>query len=1173
MRFAQGRSGQRTLASVVSNARRQRDCIKKRTGLRLILGDWWLFAVIALVVVATVLPSTDGNAMMQVCGTGSTSARGVTAPAAMCWFVNDGGPANDNGGRQNSNVNKGGGGSEFEQNRGAKEQETDDKQSNPCGETAGNPVVLATGNKVEPEVDFTVYGEFGLYLARTYNSQWSATGLFGNNWLSNFDYSLAFSTDRSIAWLQRPDGRRLKLLFNATSSRWNEDKAQPVAYLIKNADGSYFFQNEDHGSEAYDADGYITELRSEQGIYWAFSYSGKFLQQVTHSSGRSIRFTWTNGQVTQVTDPAGNIYQYTYTPNVFGAGRGRLASATLPGTPVTTISYHYEDARFLSALTGKSINGTRHSWFTYDSDMRAISSEHANGVEHYSFSYQIQSSEQVTPPPAPPPPGGYTDGDGSHPWCDQQSGGPRICYEPYSMPVQVSMTAGGTAAAAVTTTSTKTRAVNLRVTETSPLGRQTTHGYSDGKKVSVTGAASPNCPASYREFTYDANGYEDIVTDFAGNLTDFDYDAHGHLLKRVDAAGHPEERTTTYAWDEAKNRITRVSVLNDSEVTYTYTDDGRVASVATKNLSGSGVPGQTRTITYAYTKHPNGLVASLSVDGPLSADTVSSTFSAQGDLLSTSDSSGTTTYSNYNALGLPGRITGKNGEVTNLSYDARGRVTSQDIVIGGSTRTTRYTYDTMGNVVSMQLPDGVALYRQYDDAGRLVREYQPESAGTFAVKRYTYNNASLVASVVTERTTAVAVPAVVPSIAITGNGANGNYTVTWGSVAGAESYSLQEKVGGGAWTSTNQGAATSKQYSGKSAGDYSYRVQACNAEGCGSLSEEKSVQSVYAPTVAPAISASASQVINGSYTISWSAVATASAYTLQESANGGAWINVPGVTGTNKSITGKSAGDYDYRVYGSNIAGAGPLSGTVRVRDIDPPVGAPSVSAPAINPGGSFTVSWTAVPTATSYQLYESANGGASWSSAATTPNLQAALSGRNSSVDLYYRVRACNDAGCAGYSSSVLVQRIINDAQFVSYTAPTFMYSGNTANISITMKNTGNVPWTVGSGRQFYFGRTSTVYPMPDRIAVASQVNPGGSATFVFSFKGPTVTTPVSYQFGGRMISDGAGWFGAIVPTFQVTVEKITGTCRPGDPACTDPYSIPVDPVQVPVMKEEMQR
>ncbi|MCY1461429.1 hypothetical protein D9M71_790860 [compost metagenome] len=46
----------------------------------------------------------------------------------------------------------------------------------------------------------------GLYLQRTYNHHWSAAGVFGHHWLSNLDYSLAFSAGDAVAWAQRPDG-------------------------------------------------------------------------------------------------------------------------------------------------------------------------------------------------------------------------------------------------------------------------------------------------------------------------------------------------------------------------------------------------------------------------------------------------------------------------------------------------------------------------------------------------------------------------------------------------------------------------------------------------------------------------------------------------------------------------------------------------------------------------------------------------------------------------------------------------------------------------------------------------------------------------------------------------------------------------------------------------------
>ena len=76
--------------------------------------------------------------------------------------------------------------SDFDINRGATEQPTDDKRdkADACaGERSGNPVVLSTGNKVEQELDFTMPGEMGLFLERTFNAFWNAHGLFGHYWL------------------------------------------------------------------------------------------------------------------------------------------------------------------------------------------------------------------------------------------------------------------------------------------------------------------------------------------------------------------------------------------------------------------------------------------------------------------------------------------------------------------------------------------------------------------------------------------------------------------------------------------------------------------------------------------------------------------------------------------------------------------------------------------------------------------------------------------------------------------------------------------------------------------------------------------------------------------------------------------------------------------------------
>lgn len=47
--------------------------------------------------------------------------------------------------------------------------ENDSKDADETGCPKGNPILISTGNKIEPELDFAGAGEMGLYLQRTYN--------------------------------------------------------------------------------------------------------------------------------------------------------------------------------------------------------------------------------------------------------------------------------------------------------------------------------------------------------------------------------------------------------------------------------------------------------------------------------------------------------------------------------------------------------------------------------------------------------------------------------------------------------------------------------------------------------------------------------------------------------------------------------------------------------------------------------------------------------------------------------------------------------------------------------------------------------------------------------------------------------------------------------------------
>ncbi|MBS0575662.1 MAG: RHS repeat protein, partial [Proteobacteria bacterium] len=556
---------------------------------------------------------------------------------------------------------------------------------------AGNPIIYSTGNKIEPETDFVSGGDLPLSLHRTYNNYWDGIGLFGKNWLSDYDYKLAFNssattgtcypkpgatcatppTNVTTFWAMRPDGVQIKYKYNATQGVWWEDKPSPISRIVRNGDGSYTLYGEAHNVEHYRADGYVLSVANEQGVGWTFTYdANNYLQRVTHTSGRYIQFVWTGNQLTGVTDPQGNPYTYTYLANRDGAGANLLQTATLPGASPTTITYYYEDPRFPFGLTGKDFNGTRYSTFAYDAAGHAILSQHGSGsgtIDQYTFSY-------------------VDSGNGT-----------------------------------------------LTVLETNPLGRQTTYTFVNGNITSTTGNGGVGCMGAYKTHTYDANGYDSQVEDFNGNITQYTYAANGQLQQQVEAYNTPSARTTTYQWDPdpTRNRLLSVTLVGIRGTSYTYDAMGRVATASIQNLSANGVANQTLTTTYTYATYPSGITKTLTVDGPLPGpgDAVTYSYSASGDLTSIANSLGqAVTYSTYNGLGEPGHVVNANGAAADYTYDSQGRLVDVRTYPNGTAADTVYTYAPSGLLAATTAADGVKQNYVYDATRHLIASWSGSGA-------------------------------------------------------------------------------------------------------------------------------------------------------------------------------------------------------------------------------------------------------------------------------------------------------------------------------------------------------------------------------------------------------------------------------------------------------------
>ena len=255
----------------------------------------------------------------------------------------------------------------------------------------------------------------------------------------------------------------------------------------------------------------------------------------------------------------------------------------------------------------------------------------------------------------------------------------------------------------------------------------------------------------------------------------------------------------------------------------------------------------------------------------------------------------------------------------------------------------------------------------------------------------------------------------IPTLTVPASDNNGAFTASWTSVSGAASYRLEQRKDGGAWGQLYSGTGISKAVSGLANGTYDYRAQACNADGCGSYSATASTVVLHPPG-SPTVTAPTSDD-DGVFTVTWTSVGTATEYRLEQRKDGGAWSQIYSGAGTSKVVSGLSSGSYDYRARACNTGGCSGYSALKTTVVTISPNAAPTLTAPTtVGTNVEFTVSWTSIPGATSYELQM---GGA------TVYNGPLTYQTRSHRFDgaYSYRVRACNAGGCGPFSATKTVQ------------------------------------------------------------------------------------------------------------------------------------------------------
>ncbi|TKR34133.1 hypothetical protein FCE95_07670 [Luteimonas gilva] len=540
-----------------------------------------------------------------------------------------------------------------------------------------NPVDIVTGKKSHFETDFASEADDGLRFDRAYNQLWAGYGLLGGRWITNFDLTLSFDT----RWPEQvgcyPTVDPTYCVPSAPTNIYSHREGGDVITFTYDAASGTWKGSEEAPNASIVKLGDGTFKLSLPGKGYEIYAGGGLITQRKGLDNVGLTYSYNGTLLTQVTHTSGRNIQIEQDRSPTG-----WVKVKDPAGNVYTYAFGYETA-LLTYVTFP--DGKGNITYGYDGYDGALGGIYVNGVRKTRYTYD--ASRRVIE-------------------SRKEDGSDIKTYAYFSD----------------------------RTERTNSLGKKTIYAIQNGKIASVSGVVSAHCAATFSARTFDSEGRLDEETDENGVKINYDYDTNGRLIKKTEAVGTPQQRVSELEWD-AENRLTRRKVVGFAEDIFSYTPDGYIASVVNKNLSTKGVSGATHTTTYVYTKQPNGMLASATLDGPLqgSGDAITSTYDAYGRLSSVTNSLGhTTLYSNYNVLGKPGRITSANGAIADYSYDVRGRVLTETTYVGTSPSTTINSYDARGRLAATTTPDNVTTSFFYDSSDRLIKATRPEPGSPYA---------------------------------------------------------------------------------------------------------------------------------------------------------------------------------------------------------------------------------------------------------------------------------------------------------------------------------------------------------------------------------------------------------------------------------------------------------
>ena len=454
-------------------------------------------------------------------------------------------------------------------------------------------------------------------------------------------------------------------------------------------------------------------------LTFTYDASGNLLTR-TDSLGNTTTFTYDPvfSQVTSITDPLGNVTKYTYDAS------GNKASATDPNGNTTTYVYNTfgQLIQSTNSLGGKTIH-------SYDSFGNEATNTNAIGST-MTYTYDAVSRLiQGTDPLGRTTTLTYDPLDRLVLRKDPLGHAVTATYDAVGDLLSLKDESGNT-------TTYTFDAMRRLLTRTDPRGKTDGNTYDlNGNVVKFVdrgGQASTFSfdglnrlsSESYQDgskvtWSYDARGRAIEVVDSVGGTFDFAYDADGRVSSSSTPLG-----TIQYSYDAAGG-VASSQVAGQSAVTYTYD--------AARNLLNASQPSASATLAYDARNRlvgitrPNGVSSQITYDGvgdPLSI----SHSGGQGIQLPLSytydAASNRSTYAtNFaqptavaNTFDADNRLV-KSG-TTSYAYDDDGALISST----DSTGTTTYSWDARHRLASISAPSGQKTTFLYDFEGNLIQQ-------------------------------------------------------------------------------------------------------------------------------------------------------------------------------------------------------------------------------------------------------------------------------------------------------------------------------------------------------------------------------------------------------------------------------------------------------------------